>query len=428
MISLATLGTSLGIIDTATRLLSSDAAKAGAKALVLASDAAKVGGALTQFSSQSHIISRVFIDEALTEEIVLPNLMKHFHEWYAAQIVAALHLSKLITDKVNVQTVLSVVQDGRYDRQANMADNLLRKYAGTESFIGNYLGEVGLEALKFDSLNQPIPELPTNNAPYHKAPNHGSAQKFDSLNQPIREDGKKTDYSGITLRSVKASENKIGPMGELFEVTMTHPNDKTVAIKVPIFVQMQPTILPANVAPRFIDMNVLPSVWHQWTQMRAGEMSFWQDFVFKKSHLDKKKAIVKDPHAASAMRDFLSTIAKKDTYALGDVGLNKASTRSANLANSVVVFTEETVAQAKADSFIDLHNEADRKRYFRDTYTMIIGVVDTMHQRVTVYFNGIDGELDCGYNDFKPHNTKADPNDFMAAMAAFTTNSIGRLR
>jgi hypothetical protein len=295
---------------------------------------------------------------------------------------------------------MSVLQDGRHNRSQDLLNNVLERAAGQEAFLSNYLGEAGLEALKYDSLNQPIRE---------------TSDKDSNLN-------------GVSVKSVNTSDNRIGPMGELFEVTLTNPENTNASVKVPVFIQMQPSLIPHQIAPRFVDMQVQPSVWQRWTQMRAGELSFWKDFVFKVDVLNAKKNVVKDPNAASAMRNYLSTISKKDMYALGDASSKKSVTRSANLANSVVILSEETIAQAKADSNIDLHREADRQRYFRDTYTMLIAIVDTIHQRVTIYFNGIDGELDVSYNEFRPRDQKFDPNMFMQALSAFSTNSIGRLR
>lgn len=400
MVSITAVKDTLGILSSAASILDSKAVRTGAKVAIFARDTNRVGGAITQFSAQTTIISRAFIEESLTEEIVIPNLMKTIHEWYAAQIIAALHISKMVDSKRTVQDVMSVVQDGRHNRSQDLLNNVLERAAGQESFLANYLGEAGLEALKYDSLNQPVKETPA----------------------------KDTNLQGISVKSVNASDNRIGPMGELFEVTLTNPENANASVKVPIFIQMQPSLIPHQIAPRFIDMNVQPSLWQRWTQMRAGELAFWKDFVFKVDVLNAKKNVVKDPNAAAAMRNYLSTISKKDMYALGDASSKKSVTRSANLANSVVILSEETVAQAKADSNIDLHREADRQRYFRDTYTMIVAIVDTIHQRVTIYFNGIDGELDVSYNEFRPRDQKFDPNMFMQALSAFSTNSIGRLR
>jgi hypothetical protein len=400
MVSISAVKDTLGILSSAAAILDSKAVKAGAKVAIFARDTNKVGGAITQFSAQTTIISRAFIEESLTEEIVIPNLMKTIHEWYAAQIIAALHISKMVDSKRTVQDVMSVLQDGRHNRSQDLLNNVLERAAGQEAFLSNYLGEAGLEALKYDSLNQPIRE---------------TSDKDSNLN-------------GVSVKSVNTSDNRIGPMGELFEVTLTNPENTNASVKVPVFIQMQPSLIPHQIAPRFVDMQVQPSVWQRWTQMRAGELSFWKDFVFKVDVLNAKKNVVKDPNAASAMRNYLSTISKKDMYALGDASSKKSVTRSANLANSVVILSEETIAQAKADSNIDLHREADRQRYFRDTYTMLIAIVDTIHQRVTIYFNGIDGELDVSYNEFRPRDQKFDPNMFMQALSAFSTNSIGRLR
>lgn len=392
------------------------AGRLGASAALKARDLNRIGGAITQISGQTTIISRVFIEESLTEEMVLPNLMKTIHEWYAAQIVAALHLSKMVTETQAVQDVLSLVNDGRLS-QTTLTDNILKRAAGQESFLSNYLGEAAFEAMgpQFMSVKE---------ASRLAERNQTLEAENDNLRKPF-------DNAHIGIKSVNASDNRIGPMGELFEVTLSNPKDPSVSTKIPIFVQMQPSLVPHAIAPRFIDLNVQPTIWHRWTQMRAGERSFWQAFVSMKDMMDRKRAIIKNPQYAKAMADYLSTITKKDTYAADDLGKSfqeTKNTRSSNLANSVMVFSEETVEQAKAESNIDLHREADRRRYFRDTYTMIVAIVDTIHQRVTIYFNGIDGELDVSYNEFRPRDQKFDPNMFMQALSAFSTNSIGRLR
>lgn len=392
------------------------AGRLGATAALKARDLNRIGGAITQVSGQTTIISRVFIEESLTEEMVLPNLMKTIHEWYAAQIVAALHLSKMVTENQSVQDVLSLVNDGRLS-QTTLTDTLLKIAAGQESFLSSYLGEAAFEAMgpqfmsvkEANRLAERIQTLEAEN---------------DNLRKPF-------DNANIGVKSVNVSDNRIGPMGELFEVTLANPKDPSISTKIPIFIQMQPSLIPHVIAPRFIDLNVQPTIWHRWTQMRAGERSFWQAFVSMKDMMDRKRAIIKNPQYAKAMADYLSTITKKDTYAADDLRKSfqeTKNTRSSNLANSVMVFSEETVEQAKAESNIDLHREADRRRYFRDTYTMIVAIVDTIHQRVTIYFNGIDGELDVSYNEFRPRDQKFDPNMFMQALSAFSTNSIGRLR
>ena len=119
---------------------------------------------------------------------------------------------------------------------------------------------------------------------------------------------------------------------------------------------------------------------------------------------------------------------KKDAYAFHDFNTASTDQHSMNLANTVMVFSEDTIAQAKADSGIDLHRAADRAKYFKSTYTMMIGIFDPIHQRVTTYFNGLDGELNVPYADYRRKDGKLESGDILNALQAFQTNTIGRLR
>lgn len=379
--------------------------------------AANTTSSITALSGQSTILSRVFVDQSVIDEPVLPNFLRSCHEWYAAQIISALHLSQLVTDGVSVQDILTPVQTGYNKRTTSVIRNIRDRRFATESFLVNYLGleradqMIGLEAYgNFDPK-----KLPSN-----------------SLAKAVNDKPSEEPYGLDSMRSRGVSENRLGPIGELFEIKLSRPklgkDDSEDSITVPVFVQMMPTIIPESIAPRFIDMNVDENIWQRWTKMRAGEISFWKDFVLQRDVMKRHKAIIKDAEVAKAFGDFLKSVEAKDKYALGDLTDSLSASQSYNLANSVMIFSEDTVMRAKVDSAIDLHKESDRNHYFKNTYSMIIAIVDSLHQRVTVYFNGLDGGLNASYNDFKGKDQKFDPKDFMAALQAFSTNSVSRLR
>jgi hypothetical protein len=257
----------------------------------------------------------------------------------------------------------------------------------------------------------------------------GYAKKMRADIERLEDENKKLKegFSSASVRSIEASNNKLGPMGELFEVGLTNPGTG-LSVKVPVFVQMRPMIVDAAVAPRFIDMNISADWRQRWMQWKAGEISFWHDFIWQRDNIQRQRAISKDASTSKAFNEFQRAISKKNKYALGDLTDRNFDAKSANLANSVVVFSEDTVLQARSDSGIDLHSEKDRQRYFNTVYAMIVAIIDPLHQRVTVYFNGVDGALECSYSDFKPKGSSFDPKDFMQALTAFSTNSIGRMR
>lgn len=424
------------LVDAASRVWASAAVQgtisAGAKAIKFKNRASKIGGPITSLTSQTTVVSRVFIDESVIDEPVVANLMKTIHEWYSAQIVAALHLSRMVDSFRTIQDVMAPIQSGHAGYTGSVVGNIHSRLKGLESFgvevASDTFDSLGLEAYYYGPINQP--KEATGDPKDWKKFNKQQAKGFKAIADAQAAEDKESarNESTYNVRTVKVGDNKIGPMGELYEIKLAHPKDPSVQITVPFFVQMQPSIVPAQVAPRFIDMNVAPSLWQRWTQMTSGEISFWRDFVGQVDLIKRGVSISKDPELSSAFSDFLSTTGKKDHYAIGDISAKTGSATSSNLANSVMVFSEDTVAIAKAESGIDLHKDSDRARYFRDTYTMIVIIVDQVHQRVTVYFNGIDGELNVPYSDFKPKDSKFNPDEFMTALTAFGTNQIGRMR
>lgn len=432
--SIAALGGTVTLIDAASRVWASDAVQgtlsAGAKAIKFHKRAKNIGGPITSLSSQTTVLSRVFIDESIMDEPVIANLMKTIHEWYSAQIVAALHLSRMVDSFRTVQDVMAPIQSGHNGYTGSVIGNIHSRLKGLESF-----GITGIDD-KFESLGLEAFYGPLDRRPVE--PDTKDWKKFDKqqqkkLNASVEQETEEQltaaqKQSSYTVKTIKVGDNKIGPMGELYEIKLAHPNNPSVQITVPFFVQMQPSIIPAPIAPRFIDLNVIPSIWQRWTQRQAGEITFWKDFIGQVDLMKRGQYIVKDPELAKAFGDFLQTTGKKDAYSIGDLTAKTGAATSSNLSNSVMIFSEDTVAVAKAESGIDLHNESQRNSYFKDTYTMIVVIVDPVHQRVTVYFNGLSGELNVPYSDFKPKDSKFNPDEFLTALTAFGTNSIGRMR
>ena len=316
MVAISTLKEGLSIVAAAAQLLDSGTAKKVVGAAGSAFDVAQrvndTGSSIFKVTQQTNILSRVFIEESILNEPVLPNLMKSLHEFYAAQIVAALGLSRLVTDKVTVGQVMSLVQTGQNARHKGVVENIFSRASGQESFLSSYLGEAGLEAL----------------GPYTHA---GATEEGDRLSSEKADTKKRPDLKSVNVRSISTSDNRIGPMGELYEVTLTGPSSvdnkgkkiEGESIRVPVFIQMAPTIVPDGVSPRFIDLGVQPSFFHRWTGMTTGELHWFKDFIMQRDLVQRQRSVLKDPRQAAAYSDFLKTISKKDQYALGDVSRSR---------------------------------------------------------------------------------------------------------
>ena len=243
-------------------------------------------------------------------------------------------------------------------------------------------------------------------------------KRLDELWAPINVDPQKVDLEKL---------NGIAT-GELFNITMTNPDHPDASFTVPLFIQMTPISVPFRVAPRFIDMMTTPSVWQRWTMMTAGEIEFFRDFIGQRDRV-MKRISQDDTESLRALKEFLATIRKKDQYSLSDIASSRSTgNMSHNLANSVLVFSEDTVRQAYADSGVDLHNDDDRKRYFEATYSMIIAIIDPAFADVSVYINGISGRINFKYSALKPADKKFDPVDLIAAMQALGSGKAPTIR
>lgn len=405
----------LGIVTAGAKVLATGADKFQTKhagKIRQAQRAASIGAPITSLTAQTNILSRAFIDQNIAGEEVMPNLMRVLQEWYVAQILSAIHLSKMISDGRRVGDALSIVQTGFNKPSRGFLGNIQDRLLAQESFVSTYAGEAALEEL----MGPPTP-------------NEAAVQYREYLDKAHGEiDSLKKELDPTAIKPISVTDGKVGPIGSLYEVTITNPNHPEIKAIVPVFIQMQPSLIPAAIAARFIDMNVKPDVWKRWTMQSAGEISFFKDFLLQRDLMKRDKVILKDPEASKAFSDFLRTVAKKDAYALSDLAAHSDVNPSANLSNSVIVLSEETVLQAKADSGIDLHSHGDRQRYFSNCYAMIVAILDPLHQRVTVYFNGIEGSLNESYAVFKPNNKQFNPQEFMTALSAFSANNIARMR
>lgn len=508
-----------GSIADAGRAIGNSSAKDIARrSFDMALRADQTNTSLAQFTGQTAIRSRAFIDQRIAGEEIIGNLLKANRSWYLAQVMCAIQLNQLVSRGRSVQDVFGVIQTGDNPHYSSATLGAMQRLAGLESLIasidpdilitqdsigveavgsfiatqvalpvaiellkkgvtnfqtrranpGGYTSNGGktvhdesmMESLKAAlrssamksayidgaaSLASKLPQMKLNSLKrdLEKAETEAELRiiekkyKLDEakIDKELAEIARKTKLDAI-LDEAKMREATPGPStididavnldvlnsiatGELFNVTLTNPEHPDKSIQVPILMQMLPLVVPAEIAPRFIDREVMPTTWQRLTEMTTGEKSFWADFIGQKDIL-ARRSMPSDPESARVLKIFLDTIKAKDAYSRADIASNRSTgDMSKNLPNSIMIFSEESVQDAYLTSGIDLRNETDRNRYFRDTYTMIIAIINPSHQRVEIAFNGIPGLIDISYADLKPKQKNFDPTDLISSMAAF---------
>ena len=189
------------------------------------------------------------------------------------------------------------------------------------------------------------------------------------------------------------------PAGKVLEVTFASPNNPEAKVTLSLLVQLAPFIVPAEIAVKFITKDVIPTFFQRFIQWKTGEISFWRDFVAMTDIVEHREKLKKlDPSGA------LSEMMEKQGAGRFNVMLNDSrdkADRARNLANSVVIFSNETMQRAKLESAIDFNDPVARQKYFATSFVMIVVVVDPLYDHATFYYNGIDESATYSFSQIK---------------------------
>ena len=411
---LATVGATKEIVDLAKTVFNlGSTAVDKANTYVSGYDNIKRNSALslTQYTKQTTLRSRVYIDDSLRDEEVLPGLVKALHTMYTGLILNALQLSQFVTQGKTVQDFIGTVATESMADYRDVSQDLTALQGSLEKFTTDESKKI--LAVGDAEKEYTGDELKTE---YNK-------RKAEALSKL----GKPEQTPDVSLKEVKITPTEIVPIGKLIEVTLTNPDHPDKSAKLMINVQMVPYLIPASIVSMFINKDSSLGFMTRLTQWKAGEISFWKDLLFQVDRINKSYQIAKnDPN--KLFYDFMANVAKKDrALVTKNLTQGDASKKTHNLANSVMIFSTDAIAQAKAESGIDLHNKAARNRYFADTYSMVIAVVDPMYHQVTLYLNGIDDVGVYTYAQFEHKSGDKDGGlDLLKVLAQFQNGKSAR--
>lgn len=362
---------------------------------------------LTKYTDATTIRSRVFIDGTIAQEPVIKDMLPALHWAYVAMINTALHLQKMIVKGQSVRTMLNVVRTS--------VD--VEEFVDLESILDDQIA-----AFEVIALN------PTSGMKGYSSSTGGfpgSNKKSDTTKKLSTAGLKAEELSNVDLKPADPSI----PIGQMIPVTFANPDNPSVTATIMVNVVMTPAIMSPALAVKFITRNVTASFAQRYLMWRVGELSFWRDLIARVDVIEDQIHTAKaDKTGTFAL--FLAETAKKDRDTLANV-INQAggidgwahaaaagNMASKNIANTVMIFSEDTVRAAKAETGFDMHKDSDRARYFSETYTMIIAIVDPYHHIVTLYMNGVPGKSENSYDSFK--KKKHDDNDLKALVALLT--------
>ena len=358
---------------------------------------------LTEFAKQSMINSRVYIEKNLATDEILTPLMQNIMSLYCGLVFTAVNLNQNIRGSKTVRDISSTVSSA----EAFDARQKSNTFNSTMSLMKDYF--VGSN--KDNLLNRPYASMKRNDA--------NDANRTQIISDNRRIDNR--DYSTSVKYDMKPAsvidpepKSVSLPSGRILNIPMLTDGKSTFNLQ--LLIQLFPFFIETDVAQEFINLNFTPSFWRRFTQFQAGEISFFKDFIFSCDLREKRmKALIKDKTGG------LADMINKQKNAVASHWMNflrKPGTEKINIASTILILNKNSVDKALNKNGIDLKNSSSRRKFFENSYCMMLVVVDQMYNEVDIYYNGIEAVSTFKYEQIK-RESKKDSTDLVSIMKSY---------
>ena len=288
---------------------------------------------LSEYTKQTLISSRVYIEDIIAGEPTTVNILKLCNQIYAGMVFCALGLNNVIAGGRTVRQMLGAVStEDIYKSAADMIKGFGDAEPSTES----------------------------------------------------NDDNDKKDKSGIKDVKLEPDASKLFT-GRLLEAKLGVGNESA---KLYFFVQMLPKILPGLVLDQFIGNHIEPSRALRWAQWKAGEISFWKDFVFECDRVAKRRKALK-LDKDGILREVEDTRDQGFFKKIWNWIKPNTVVTNHNAANSMIVISKARMDRICRDNAIKLENFQQRQKLMSTLMTLLLVVYDPRYETIDLFMNGI---------------------------------------
>jgi hypothetical protein len=306
---------------------------------------------LPSYTKSTNVVSAVYIQDSLADEDIMVPLMDVLNQLYVSWVLAALNLNMYIAGGRRVK-------------------DLLRTVSG-ESMMG-------FERAVHEAIN----------------PQAGLEGAGDPAKDTTAANARLTTSRLIALDLIPRSPG-VGE-GETVPGNLEVPT-KANKLMVYLYVHLLARVMPAEAATGFISLNFKPALWQRIRMLKAGEIKFGKDFLVNMDLMAKHRTALKND-TTGVLFEMLQRQQHNSNKSITSMIMDITTDRNHNCANTILVTDSETFRKACNDAGVNFEDVAQRQKFFSASYTMIVVVVDTMINRVHMYFNGIAAKGEYTFN------------------------------
>lgn len=339
---------------------------------------------LTEASKPAILSHRVIIEDSLANNDIMLSLMSMLNQQVVGYVLNALQFGQIVDGSRTVRDVISSVS--------------------TESFIDS------AELISFNGI------------PTEKIADRITLENYK--NYKIKKDSislKQVGVEGIAGSTrVVDMELKSSRLISTRVVEMDLRVDKDTVITVRLGVHLVPYFVSSEIMSTFLDLTNKSGTLLRWKKVLAGELRFFKDFVLCFDLIDKyANALKKD------RKDQLGFLLKNNTNktmkALAE-SFSKINPSSSNVASSILIIDKKTMDQNMSDSGTDLNDFIQRTKFFNNSLSLMVVVVDDIFNNVKIYYNGLKMFSTCTFAMLNRVGQKSDSYDLKDILTAFGSN------
>lgn len=348
---------------------------------------------LTAYTAKSNVISRVYLDQSVAADDICIPLLGTLNQLYCCYVISALNLDSYVIGGRTVRDMIGSVASESFNLEPFQLVNAVfgeSKAAVMETVAALEAASGGVMDLEKDSQRFIVGRM----IEIRLAANGSLTTTTSNVKD------------GISVKNNQKYQNVVGadthgnlvmgniPNGGSLDTGIDHSNARTTQTSEQIqeftayiYVQLIPRILTTDTSRLMLDIQYVPTLSERWRKYRAGEISFWKDFIFARDLIDKQHQALKNDRTGTVGQIVSKSRGKLAQYFFGLASLR---TPSHNLASAISIISKDAFDRACKENNIDFGNIKMRNNYFNRTFTMMMVVVDTMYGKVDIYYNGVD--------------------------------------
>lgn len=358
---------------------------------------------LFQYTRRSTINSRVYIEKTIAGEPIITDLMSNIMNLYVGLITTAMNMNQYITNYKKVRDAMSVVATEDYNIATSK--ELLDKFV-----MGNNSANMS------DHLRMALNQNNNNNG--NNADNDDDDDErtvFEiKFGTAARTDGFASSSSSNMVSH--AARDITIPSGRVIEIKFAGIGENSSTLTVNLFLQLNPNIIPSEVAAQFVALNFTPSIKQRYMQMSAGEISFWRDFVFGQDLRKKRKKALRADKTGE-----LTEMIERQQNSLANSWLKLAfvTPERQNIANTILIFDKNNFDKACSNAGLNWKDYNSRQKFFNKTFAMMLCTVDPMYNKIAMYYHGLPAFSTFTFDQMKK-NAKIESTDLLTIMKNYS--------